>query len=289
MGKVRRPPADKEVGIEPARDPRASRLVRPTRSRPAASLIFPAYNARACAERTWREVERRLPPDWEVLFVCDGCTDGTPALLAELTRPLADRVRVLTHAPNRGKGYAVRRGLAEATGRWRIFADIDLAYGWAEVRRVALALRAGADVALASRTHPASRAALPTALLGYAARRQFQSDVFSWFVRRLLPLRVRDTQAGLKGLSARAVRLLVPRLGCDGFGFDCELLTAAGRLGLRLTEVPVRVRYDDRRSTTGLRAAAGMLRELWRIRQTWCGPDFPAPAPPAARLVCRAA
>ena len=111
------------------------------------SLVFPTYNPGPMLERTWRELMqflRRIPGSWEVLFVCDGCTDGTPARLATLARAEAERVRVLTHTPNRGKGYAVRRGLEAAGGEWRLFTDVDLAYGFDDVLRVAEALQAGA-------------------------------------------------------------------------------------------------------------------------------------------------
>jgi hypothetical protein len=84
-----------------------------------------------------------------------------------------------------------------------------------------------------------------------------------------LPVAQRDTQAGLKGMAAAAAERLVPHLACDGFGFDCELLTACARAGIRVEEVPVSVRYESTASTTGLRATVRMLRELWQIRRRW--------------------
>jgi hypothetical protein len=87
-------------------------------------------------------------------------------------------------------------------------------------------------------------------------------------VRWLLPLKQRDTQAGLKGLSAAAARLILPHLACDGFGFDCELLTLCVHYGLAIREVPVCVRYDDRASTTGFGAMRQMVKEIWRIRRS---------------------
>src|SRR5262245_26190434 len=96
------------------------------------SLIFPTYNPGDSVVAVWTEVERFLheaPGNWEVLFVCDGCGDGTPTRLAELTAGAGGRVRVLSYAPNRGKGHAVRYGLARAWGAWRVFTDIDLAFG----------------------------------------------------------------------------------------------------------------------------------------------------------------
>lgn len=259
------------------------------RNLPATSLVFPTYNPGGAIEHTWAKIEhflRQSAADWEVLFVCDGCTDGTPERLRDLIRPLSERVRVLSYAPNRGKGYAVRLGLDAATGQSRVFTDVDLAYGFDDMLRVAEALRAGADAAIASRLHPDSRLLLPTRLQGYAYRRYLQSLVFSSLVRLLLPLTQQDTQAGLKGLSARAARLLLPHLRCDGFGFDCELLTACIRHGLRVAELPVCVRYEDAASTTGFRATARMVGELWRIRRAWrhAGPlQSPLPAEPERR------
>ncbi len=252
------------------------------------SLVFPAYNPGAQVERTWAEVRRFLgvaPGRWEAIFVCDGCTDGTPERLAALTRGESGRVRVLSYSPNRGKGYALRHGLRAARGAYRLFTDIDLAYGWDDVLRVARALWGGAEVAVASRTHPQSRLIVPVALQGYAYRRHVQSVIFAALARLLLPLRQTDTQAGLKGLSARAAWLVLPPARCDGFGFDCELLTACARYRLPVVEVPVRVRFEDRASTTGLRATARMIRELWQIRRTWrqAPPALAMPVGPARR------
>ncbi len=236
------------------------------------SLVLPAYNAGGRAERTWyelREFLRWAPGEWEILFVCDGCTDGTPGRLAELTRAESDRVRVLSHHPNRGKGHTVREGLRAARGRWRLFTDIDLAYGFDDILRLAETLQAGADVAIASRLHPESRLLVPPRLQGYAYRRYLQSLIFSSLVRLFLPVPHRDTQAGLKGLSARAAEAVLPHLRCRGFEFDCELLTACKCFGFEVAEVPVCVRYEDAASTTGLRTVTRMVGELWKIRRTW--------------------
>jgi glycosyltransferase involved in cell wall biosynthesis len=223
-------------------------------------------------ERTWRRATEFLAStaeSWELLFVCDGCTDGTPQRLAEWIADGPPSVRMLSYTPNRGKGYAVRRGLEAAWADVRLFTDVDLAYSFADVERVAAMLRNGADVAIASRTHPDSRMVMPAALQGYAYRRHLQSLVFSSLVHWLLPLRQRDTQAGLKGITARVAQRVLPHLRCEGFGFDCELLTACARFNIGITEVPVTMHYEDRASTTGARPMLRMLRELWRVRRHW--------------------
>src|SRR5262249_18533699 len=158
---------------------------------PRYSLIFPVYNAGSFIASTWDAVRRFLaaaPESWEVLFVCDGCTDDTPAQLTDLIPQNSDNVRLLSYAPNRGNGQAVRCGMAAAHAPWRIFTDVDLAYRFEDVQLLAETLRSGADVAIASRMHPESRVVVPTALYGYAYRRHLQSLLFSRIVRRMLPL-----------------------------------------------------------------------------------------------------
>ena len=243
------------------------------------SLVLPAYNpGPAQLGRTAARLRRFLRdrPDWEALLVFDGCTDGTPELARGLRIP---RLRVESYEQNRGKGYAVRRGLLAARGERRLFTDIDLAYRFSDILRVDDTLRAGADVAIASREHPESLVQLPPAKLGYAVRRRLQSRLFRALARRLLPVPYPDTQAGLKGLTAAAADELVPNLACDGFGFDCELLTAAARYRMRVVEVPVTVRLDDDASTTRLTTTTRMVADLWRIRQRWPAAGYPARVP----------
>src|SRR5437762_11343989 len=91
---------------------------------PATCLIFPTYNPGGSLERTWQELMYFLKHEgygWEVLFVCDGCTDGTPERLNDWVGRQPHHVRVLSYSANRGKGYAVRYGLNAARGMARIF------------------------------------------------------------------------------------------------------------------------------------------------------------------------
>ena len=259
------------------------------------SLVLPAYNPGPLVEESWAAVrefiaDRAAEADlWEAVFVLDGCTDGTADRLARLARTAGPAMRVVDYPDNRGKGHAVRAGMLAARGAYRIFTDVDLAYPFADVLRVADSLKSGADVAAGSRAHPDSRVSVPVHSLGYAYRRHVQSWVFGAVTRRLLPVTLRDTQAGLKGMTAATAERILPELRCNGFGFDCELLTACARSGIPVTEVPVGVRYDSTASTTGWRAMVRMLREIWQVRRWWRGRSVPAPAAADARPLSRAA
>lgn len=199
--------------------------------------------------------------------MCDGCTDGTADRLRDLSASDEGPFRVIDYPVNRGKGFAVRTGLAAARGRWLVFTDADLAYPVDNIERVAAQLRAGSPVVIGSREHPASEILTPPDLVGYAFRRRLQSQAFRGLARLLLGFRHGDPQAGLKGMQASVARGLLPRFRPDGFAFDCELLTACTRFGIPVTEVPVHVRLTDTHTTTGMRSAVRTVRQLFQIRR----------------------
>jgi len=239
---------------------------------PLYSLILPTYNAGAIAHRTWAEVQRLLDSTsrrWEVLFVCDGCRDGSDQTLLDLAKKSGKNVRVLRSPSNRGKGHAVRRGLLRAHGDYRIFTDVDLAYPLDMVESAADQLAAGHDVVIACRAHTESEVLHSAGMENYLRKRKLQSSLFSNIARTLLHISYRDPQAGLKGLSAAAVTTMLPHIRCQGFGFDCELLVACRYFGIPVHEMPVRVIYDNVQSTTTLRSSLSMIGELMRIRRRW--------------------
>lgn len=244
------------------------------------SLVLPTFNPGRAIEETWHAVCQFLAArtnqsdTWEAIFVLDGCTDGTADRLARLASENDRNIRILNIPTNRGKGNAVKSGLLAARGAVRIFTDVDLAYSFEDILRVAAAINAGAMVAIGSRSHPDSRIQLHSDILGYAFRRTFQSRLFGMIARLLLPISFRDTQAGLKGMTAPVAEALLPHMTCNGFGFDCELLTACARAGIPLVEVPVCVRYDTA-TTTSTRSGLRMLHELWRIRRAWRTKSIP--------------
>lgn len=236
------------------------------------SLILPTYNPGPDLPVTWGKLQQFLATQtrrWEVLFVCDGCSDGTEAKLRELIATCPYEIRLLCSPKNRGKGHAVRRGLLRARGDYRIFTDVDLAYPLEMVTKLADELVQGHDVVIASRAHADSAVQHASGMQKYLRQRQRQSALFNLLARTILGIRQRDTQAGLKGFTDRAVRTMLPYVKCQGFGFDCELLVACRYFGIPVRELPAQVIYDSTVSTTRLTSGAAILGELLTIRHRW--------------------
>lgn len=230
---------------------------------PLLSVIVPAYNEGARLASSVAAIQTHLRDasiDFELLVVDDGSIDDTPTVLAAL-RGSCPCLRVLRHGENRGKGHAVRSGVAAARGRFIMFIDADLTIPIEIAGQMIRALESGYDMVVASRWHPDS---------GYAVRpplyRRVMGRVFRWYVRALIVSDVRDTQCGCKAYRREVALDLFGRQRIEHFSFDAEVIFLASRAGYRIMEVPATLRHHDSSSIRPLRDMPIMLRDLLRIR-----------------------
>ncbi len=239
------------------------------------SLILPVLNGAERLRTGLPSVARWMASQSapiELVLVDDGSTPETAGLLKRFAAD-TPHVTVLVNGRNRGKGHAVARGMLASSGRFRVFLDSDLAYPIEETATVVRYLEAGAEVAIACRVLPESRYLIAPSFFRYLYTRHVMSRTYNWLVRHTLLPGIFDTQAGLKGFTAQAATTLFPRLTISGFGFDVELLYLALHHRLRVTQVPVRFRYDSEPSSLRfVRDGATMLGDLIRIRwNSWRG------------------
>jgi len=166
-------------------------------------------------------------------------------------------VRLCVLPANRGKGYAVRVGMLQARGRFRLMGDADGATPIAEVARLETALLANCDLAVGSRALPD-----PSVVRHTLAHRRFSGWVFNFIVRCLGVRNISDTQCGFKLFRGAVADDLFSAVRTDGFGFDVELLLLAQRKGYRAAEVPVN--WCDQPGSK-VRVATDSPRMLWQV------------------------
>jgi glycosyltransferase involved in cell wall biosynthesis len=191
------------------------------------SIVIPVFNEAATLEKVIRRV-REQEYHKEIIVVDDGSTDRTQDILRNIQ---AGDVRTLFHEHNRGKGAALRTGLAEVTGDVIIIQDADLEYDPRDYPSLLEPIIDGrADVVYGSR------------FLGGPHRVLFfwhylGNKLITTFSNMLTNLNLSDMETGYKVFRASLVNDL--QLKSDRFGIEPELTVKLARLGCRIYEVPI--------------------------------------------------
>ena len=254
-----------ETEVLPQYDPRADES-----ASPLLSIVIPTWNGGRQLTATLdhlAEFRTRLSFPTQIVIV-DDCSERSTARIAGTFAANNELTELLTNETNRGKGHAVARGMRYARGAYRIFVDSDLAYPSCQISKLLRALEGGSDVAIACRVLPESRYVMSPTFFRYLYTRHLMSRLFNRLAQQILLPGILDTQAGLKGFTARAAEIVFSRQTLCGFGFDLECLFIARLHGLEIEQVPVDFYYNEEPSTISFaRHGAGMLMDLARVRR----------------------
>jgi glycosyltransferase involved in cell wall biosynthesis len=233
------------------------------------SVVVGCYNAGTQLEQRVGELLSFLDGlgrNYELLVVEDGSVDDSLPILRRLERTVP-QLTILRNPRNMGKGFSIRNGVLNSSGKLIIFTDVDMAYAKDNLVAVLDQLEAGAPVVVGNRRLPESRYTVNNTLVKYVHRRHRNGVAFNTLVRFLFGLTARDTQSGLKGFSREAALPIFERLYTDGFLFDVEIFIRCRKLALSVTEIPVHLTYDDNESTVKqLRYFFTLVPELFRIK-----------------------
>lgn len=223
---------------------------------PLVSIVIPAYNEVESLEAAIAEASAALETvgDWEIVVVDDGSTDGTDALARSLA---SDRVKVEVHPENRGKGAALRTGVAASRAPVVGFTDADRPFDMeALVRAYHRLVETDADLVAGFRTNRER----------YSLRRRIYSGTYNRLVRALLGVPLDDVGFALKLM--RRETFEAARLQSDGGFADVELIARAYRAGAKIERVGVEFtpREHGVSKMAGAASVAGILRDMALFR-----------------------
>ncbi len=235
------------------------------------SIVIPALNENKKIARDIEIAGEFLQANnlqGEIIVIDDGSADDT-AEAAKKTNQInwnkAVKLNVIRYRQHRGKGYAIRMGVKESSGKFVMFADSggcvpynDALYGLELLRKDSC------DIAHGSRRMQGCRIGKTQSLY-----RRLCSIMFHWFVIHYMkiPGEFTDTQCGFKIYKGDVARRLFGRCVTDGFVFDIEVILRALKEGYRIREFPVNWTCDPDSRLSPTRSLNHVLFELIAIKR----------------------
>ena len=199
------------------------------------SVIIPAYNEALRISHTIIAIDEYLktkPWKWEILVINDGSSDETKDVV-ERFQNCIPCLKLISYHANKGKGYAVRTGMLEAVGRYRLFLDADYSVtinNWDKFSRYLKEY----DVIIGSIEKQGAYAEENGAWY-----RRILGKLSKVCVRAVILPGILDCSRGFKIFSAQAAEDIFSRQIIDSWVFDIETLVIAQALGYGIKELPV--------------------------------------------------
>jgi undecaprenyl-phosphate 4-deoxy-4-formamido-L-arabinose transferase len=228
---------------------------------PDVSIVVTIYNEAACVEELYRRAVASLEPGprtFELIFVDDGSTDGTFAMLERLHRG-DPRVRAVRFKRNFGQHPAMHAGLSRARGDIVVTMDGDLQNAPEDIPRLVEAVEAGNDVASGrrrARKDPLGRA--------------FPSRVINGMLRRFTGVAISDFGCAFNAYRRTAIEPMLGSIGKQKFTKALVLSGGASVIEVDVDHAPRTgpSRYSPLRLT---RMALHVLAGFWPQPIQWIG------------------
>ena len=225
---------------------------------PRISIVIPIFNEEGILHEAVNELVGELDQSgwsYEIVLAENGSTDHTVALGEQLSAELPGVTIFSVPEPNYGR--ALREGILRARGRFVICDEIDLCDADFHRRAMALLEHGHAEMVVGSKAMKGANDGRP--LVRRAATR-----VMNGLLRAAVDFRGTDTH-GLKAFERERLLPFVGACVIDRDLFASELVVRAGRAGVRLVEIPVRVQEKRRPAINLVRRVPNVLLNLARL------------------------
>jgi len=239
--------------------------LKPEQKPSGVSFVIPCYNEAARLEPGLSEaikfLEARLGSKLSLVFVNDGSTDRTGEVLASCRGKFSHiPIEIIEYWPNRGKGYAVKRGVLQAGGEKVVVTDADFSVDLEEALKF-IAKLDEFDIVIGTKKHAATQS-----IRHQTWPRRFLGKGFTVLTNLWLGINFSDITCGLKAFRREAAQAIFSQQRLERWSYDAEILYLASRAGYRIAELPVRWRHVEGSKVVPFLDTIRSFKELIAIR-----------------------
>ena len=225
------------------------------------SIVIPSYRSAKVLENNLPYLLLFLQEQnyaSEVIIVDDGSKDsGATERVA-----IQHNCSYLAYPENRGKGFAVRTGMAVAQGDICIFTDADIPFETSAIEAIIHAIQVKEfDVVIGDRGLQASNY-----FTKISSQRRLGSGFFTFIVGRFITTGISDTQCGLKGFRKNVAADLFGKSRINGFTFYVELVYISLKRNYDIKKIPVNLRSQDGNSVNIFKHGFKMVLDLFILK-----------------------
>jgi glycosyltransferase involved in cell wall biosynthesis len=207
---------------------------------PAIDIILPCYNpANGWVNNivaAYEELKLQLPStNIHLILVNDGSSKGISTNLIDALKKQIPSLQYIEYAQNRGKGYALRQGVAAAQAPFCIYTDVDFPYTTSSIIKIIQTL-------VVNKSDIAAGVKDANYYHHVPAFRRFISKLLRKSTASILRLKVADTQCGLKGFNEAGKKVFLETT-IDRYLFDLEFVyLASGNNNINIVPVEIELK-----------------------------------------------
>lgn len=227
------------------------------------SIVIPAFNEEKKISLDIETVYNYFSENLisgELVIVDDGSTDKTKSV-AEGFKEKYKTLKVISYGGNKGKGYALKTGILEASGKYILFADSGVCVPYKCSKLGIKLLEEGFDIALGSRRTKDNSAKI---VVNQPLYRRVGSKIFYFLIKilNLIPEGILDTQCGFKLFKKDIAHKIYSECKIKGFMIDLEMLRRAHKQKFKIAAFPVEWSND---SDTRYKPLSGSIQNVLQI------------------------
>lgn len=237
------------------------------------SIVLPMYMPKEGWEKSVKENMQLLDIEFnysisiEYIIVNDGFENEHLSSLFDVIQQSESNVKIISYRENKGKGYALRTGVAAASAPVVITTDLDFPYELKDIKNVYALLTSGNEIVTGKRNAEYYQAT--------PLKRKLISKVCIAMNKHLLNLPLGDAQSGLKGFNKRGRKVFL-QTTINRFLVDTEFLVLAKKLRLDIAVLELNLKSGIKFSSMGWKVLIAESKNFFRIAQMNKRGYFPA-------------